>query len=233
MNSDLIDLVLLASPVVQAVMVILALMSIAAWAVAFAKSYQIRQAKKKAKQFDQLFWHTQELTGLFNQVSQNTVKLQGLESIFEAGFKEFVRLKKQGVIHTSDLIAGTQRAMKIAFTRESDRLENHLALLATVGSSAPYIGLFGTVWGVMHAFQSLGDIQNATLAAVAPGISEALIATAIGLFAAIPAVIAYNRLSNHADRLLSEYENFAEGFLTILQRQAHTLENPSAVQPEQ
>ncbi|MDG6772769.1 protein TolQ [Thiomicrorhabdus sp. ZW0627] len=228
MNSDLIDIVLLASPVVQAVMVILAIMSISAWAVAIAKSHQVRQASKVAQQFDQVFWQTQELTSLYNQVSQSGEKSKGMASIFEAGFREFVRLRKQGVAHTSDLIAGTQRAMKIAFSKESEVLENRLSLLATVGSSAPYIGLFGTVWGVMHAFQSLGHVQNATLAAVAPGISEALIATAIGLFAAIPAVIAYNRLSNQVDRLLGEYENFAEGFLTIMQRQAHSLENKPA-----
>jgi len=142
--------------------------------------------------------------------------------IFADGFKEFIRLKQQGVTNSGDLINGSQRTMKIAFTKQSDKLENHLSFLATVGSSAPYIGLFGTVWGVMHAFQSLGDIQHATLAAVAPGISEALIATAIGLFAAIPAVIAYNRLSNKVARLLIEYENFSEGFLSILQRQAHS-----------
>ncbi|WP_028486760.1 protein TolQ [Thiomicrorhabdus chilensis] len=230
MNSELIDLVLMASPVVQAVMVILALMSIAAWSVAISKSYQVRQAGKVAKQFDQTFWQTQELTSLFNQVVQSGEKPKGMASIFEAGFREFVRLKKQGVAHTSDLMAGTQRAMKVAYSKESEQLENRLALLATVGSSAPYIGLFGTVWGVMHAFQSLGNVQNATLAAVAPGISEALIATAIGLFAAIPAVIAYNRLTNQVDRLLGEYENFAEGFLTIMQRQAHSLETGASGQ---
>ncbi|MEA3406078.1 MAG: protein TolQ [Pseudomonadota bacterium] len=224
MNSDLIDLVLMASPVVQAVMVILAIMSIAAWAVAIAKSHQVRKAEKLAKTFDQTFWNTQELTTLFNDVVRNGDSERGMAKIFESGFREFVRLKKQGVVHTADLMAGTQRAMKIAFSKEADQLENRLSLLATVGSSAPYIGLFGTVWGVMHAFQSLGNVQHATLAAVAPGISEALIATAIGLFAAIPAVIAYNRLSNKVDRLLNEYENFAEGFLTIMQRQAHSLE---------
>jgi len=224
MNSDLIDLVLMASPVVQAVMLILAIMSIAAWAVALAKSHQIRKAQKLAQSFDQTFWNTQELTTLFNDVVRNGENERGMAKIFESGFREFVRLKKQGVVHTADLMAGTQRAMKVAFSKEADQLENRLSLLATVGSSAPYIGLFGTVWGVMHAFQSLGDVQHATLAAVAPGISEALIATAIGLFAAIPAVISYNRLSNKVDRLLSEYENFAEGFLTIMQRQAHSLE---------
>ena len=227
LNGDLLDLVLMASPVVQAVMVILALMSIAAWAVSLSKSYQIRQAQKRAKLFDKTFWNTQELTTLFNEVVADQSKKDGMSHIFESGFREFVRLKKQGVAHTADLMAGTERAMKVAFSRESDKLENRLSFLATVGSSAPYIGLFGTVWGVMHAFQSLGNVQHATLAAVAPGISEALIATAIGLFAAIPAVIAYNGLSNKVDRLLSEYENFAEGFLTIMQRQAHSLETKS------
>ncbi|MBD3776514.1 MAG: protein TolQ [Thiotrichales bacterium] len=229
MNTELMDLILMASPVVQAVMVILAVMSIAAWAVAIAKSHQLTQAGKQAQQFEQLFWQTPELTGLFNQMTQGGQVNQGMAAIFEAGFREFVRLKKQGVANSADLIAGAQRAMKITFSKSADQLEHRLDLLATVGSSAPYIGLFGTVWGVMHAFQSLGNVQNATLAAVAPGISEALIATAIGLFAAIPAVIAYNRLSNRAERLLSEYENFAEGFLTILQRQAHALEQNNAV----
>jgi len=221
-DSDLFELLLQASPVVQAVMIILAFMSIAAWAVAIAKSYQIRKLAKESRKFENNFWETQELSVLYQQVEANRSTASGLALLFADGFKEFVRLKQQGVEDASDLMAGSQRTMKIAFTKQADRLENHLSFLATVGSSAPYIGLFGTVWGVMHAFQSLGDVQHATLAAVAPGISEALIATAIGLFAAIPAVIAYNRLSTRVDRLLSEYENFGEGFLTILQRQAHS-----------
>ncbi len=220
-DSDLFELLLNASPVVQAVMLLLAFMSLAAWAVAFAKSYQIRKLAGASRQFEKSFWETQELSSLYQQVEAGRDSASGLALLFADGFKEFVRLKQQGVTDAADLLAGSQRSMKIAFTKQSDKLENHLSFLATVGSSAPYIGLFGTVWGVMHAFQSLGDVQHATLAAVAPGISEALIATAIGLFAAIPAVIAYNRLSNKVDRLLSEYENFAEGFLTILQRQAH------------
>lgn len=220
-DTDLIEIILIASPVVQAVMLLLAFMSLAAWAVAFAKSYQIRKAMKEARQFEKRFWETQELSGLYHQIDTNRESASGLAIMFADGFKEFVRLKQQGVMEANDLIAGSQRSMKIAFTQQADRLENHLSFLATVGSSAPYIGLFGTVWGVMHAFQSLGNVQHATLAAVAPGISEALVATAIGLFAAIPAVIAYNRLSNRVDRLLNEYENFAEGFLSILQRQAH------------
>ena len=221
-DMDILHLLLNASPVVQAVMLLLALMSIAAWAVAIAKSYQIRKHLKASKEFEETFWSTQELTSLYQQVELSREDASQLALMFADGFKEFARLKQQGVEDANDLIAGSQRTMKIAFTRTSDILENHLSLLATVGSSAPYIGLFGTVWGVMHAFQALGDVQHATLAVVAPGISEALVATAIGLFAAIPAVIAYNRLSNRVDRLLNEYENFAEGFLTILQRQAHS-----------
>ena len=215
-------LVLNASPVVQAVMGLLLLMSIAAWAVTFAKSHQLRKARNASQAFEETFWNTQDLTQLYNQLNGNYETNKGLAAIFEAGFKEFVNLKKQGVTDANDLVAGTQRAMKISFSREIESLENHTPMLATIGSSAPYIGLFGTVWGVMHAFSALGDIQNATLAAVAPGISEALIATAIGLFAAIPAVIAYNRLTNKTERLINQYENFAEGFLTIVQRQAHT-----------
>ncbi|BCN93604.1 Tol-Pal system subunit TolQ [Thiomicrorhabdus immobilis] len=222
-DSDLIEIILTASPVVQTVMVLLAIMSLAAWSVAFAKSYQVRKALREAKQFEKIFWETQELSSLYHQVESNRHDAAGLALIFADGFKEFARLKQQGVQEAADLVSGAQRTMKIAFSRQSDALENHLSLLATVGSSAPYIGLFGTVWGVMHAFQSLGDVQHATLAAVAPGISEALIATAIGLFAAIPAVIAYNRLTNKVDRLLNEYENFSEGFLTILHRQAHSV----------
>lgn len=218
---DLVTLILTASPVVQAVMALLALMSISVWAVAIAKHYELKKSRQAAKIFESTFWSSPELTNLFKEVESNRESEHGLSLIFADGFREFIRLQNQGVTHTNDLLLGAQRAMKIAFSRESDRLEKHLSLLATVGSSAPYIGLFGTVWGVMHAFQSLGNVQHATLAAVAPGISEALIATAIGLFAAIPAVIAYNRLSNRVDRLLNEYENFADGFTTILQRQAH------------
>lgn len=220
-DMDLVTLVLIASPVVQAVMLLLLLMSIAVWAVAFAKTSQIRKSQQLRERFETTFWNSQELTNLFREIESDRDQQKGLALIFADGFREFIRLQNQGVTHTNDLLMGSQRAMKIAFSRESDKLEKHLSLLATVGSSAPYIGLFGTVWGVIHAFQSLGNIEHATLAAVAPGISEALIATAIGLFAAIPAVIAYNRLSNRVDRLLNEYENFADGFLAVLQRQAH------------
>lgn len=225
MNDDsLMELILNASQVVQGVMLILLLMSIFAWAIMFAKSYQLRKARIEAEEFDSLFWNTSELTQLYHIVTSEPEKQNGNALIFEAGFKEFVRLKQQGVVNSTDLISGTQRAMKVAFSKQTERLETRTPFLATVGSSAPYIGLFGTVWGVMHAFSSLGDIQNATLAAVAPGISEALIATAMGLFAAIPAVIAYNRLTVKTDKIITQYENFAEGFLTVIQRQAHTHE---------
>lgn len=227
MDKDLIELVLNASVVVQAVMVLLAIMSLAVWAVAFRKVHQISRARKEAAEFEKAFQYAQNLNSIYQQIDIHDGKTQGKAVIFTEGYKEFLRLKKQGVDDANDLISGSQRMMKVAFSKECDRIEKHLSLLATVGSSAPYIGLFGTVWGVMHAFQALGDVQHATLAAVAPGISEALIATAIGLFAAIPAVIAYNSLSNKADRLLGEYENFADGFLTVIQRQAHASDKKS------
>jgi biopolymer transport protein TolQ len=220
-NHSMWELVMQASPLVQAVMAILILMSVAAWAVALAKSYQIRQANQAVETFQKEFWEAEELTRMYNQLGSYGNENRGMYSIFESGFQEFVRLKNQGVDEASDLVSASQRTMRVAFNKEADQLENRLSLLATVGSSAPYIGLFGTVIGVMHAFQGLGDVPNATLAAVAPGIAEALLATGIGLFAAIPAVIFYNRLSTQVDKLLSRYESFAEEFLTILQRQAH------------
>ncbi|BBN59355.1 protein TolQ [Hydrogenovibrio marinus] len=222
---SLTELVFNASPVVQGVMALLLAMSIMSWAIIFAKSFQLKKAREAANEFDELFWNTPELSTLYTQLNNGEVPMTGSSLIFDAGFKEFVRLKKQGVTDTSDLVTGTQRVMKVAFTKQAEILENRIASLATVGSSSPYIGLFGTVWGVMHAFSSLGDVQNATLSTVAPGISEALIATAIGLFAAIPASVAFNRLTVKADKLITQYENFAEGFLTIIQRQAHMAEH--------
>ncbi len=223
-SASLLELVIEASLVVQGIMLILIIMSIMVWAITFAKNSQIKLAKKDSDEFEEVFWAAHDLTSLYNQVSLNSFDNQGLEAIFEAGFKEFVNLKKQGVKESADIVSGVQRAMKVAFSNESEKLEQSIPILATIGSSAPYIGLFGTVWGVMHAFVALGDMPNATLAAVAPGISEALIATALGLFAAIPAVIAYNQLSTKAEKVVVQYENFAEGFLTIIQRQSHSIE---------
>jgi len=224
---NILQILLQASPVVQAVIVLLLLMSILAWTIAFAKRSQIRKAAKQAEKFQERFDFTDDLTQLYYDIHQQSSQQKSMENLFEAGYQEFVRLKKQGVCDINDLLAGTQRAMKVAFSKEAERLEAQLPTLATVGSSAPYIGLFGTVWGVMHAFLSLGNIQHATLAAVAPGIAEALIATAAGLFAAIPAVIAYNHLSSQADKVLGQYEIFADGFLSVLQRQAHLLSKTS------
>jgi biopolymer transport protein TolQ len=222
MNHGILDLVMMASPIVQAVMAILVFMSIAAWAVAFAKSYQVRKALGEVRLFQQDFWQAEDLGRMYGELGRyGEDHSKGMYAMFEAGFQEFVRLKNQGVTEESDLVSASHRSMKVVFNKEAERLENRLSFLATVGSSAPYIGLFGTVVGVMNAFQGLGENANATLSAVAPGIAEALLATGIGLFAAIPAVIFYNSLSTKVNKVLSSYEGFAEEFLTILQRQAH------------
>ncbi|WP_044409651.1 protein TolQ [Thiomicrospira microaerophila] len=221
-DHSMLDLVLMATPLVQAVMAILVFMSVSAWAVAIAKSYQIRKAKRDTELFLEQFWEAEDLAKFYKDLSFSTEgDSKGLNAIFEAGFQEFVRLKNQGVQDANDLMNATHRSMRIVFNKQSERLENRLSYLATIGSSAPYIGLFGTVIGVMHAFQGLSENTTATLSAVAPGIAEALLATGMGLFAAIPAVIFYNSLSTKADKVLSNYERFAEEFLSILQRQAH------------
>ncbi|VAW46471.1 Tol-Pal system protein TolQ [hydrothermal vent metagenome] len=221
MNENFVELILNASTIVQSVMVLLVFMSLMVWAVTFSKWYQIRKAKRVAQQFVDTYLSSPDLNTFYQQDKLSNHHGQGLSHVFLEGFREFLRLKKLGALEASDLTSGAQRMMKIAFSKEADRLENRLSILATIGSSAPYIGLFGTVLGVMHAFQGLGEMQNATLAAVAPGISEALIVTAMGLFAAIPAVIAYNSLSNRVDRLLGEYENFSDTLLMSLQRDAY------------
>lgn len=225
-DQSMLDLVFMASPIVQAVMAILVFMSVLAWSVALAKSNEVRKANKLVNLFQDDFWESEDLSHMYNSMGRyGDDKPSGMHAIFEAGFQEFVRLKNQGVKDASDLVSASQRTMKIAFNKEGDKLENRLSYLATIGSSAPYIGLFGTVLGVMHAFQGLGDTPNATLSVVAPGIAEALLATGLGLFAAIPAVIFYNSLTNKVDKLLGRYESFAEEFLTILQRQAHVTES--------
>ena len=221
MNADLslLQLVLAASPVVQAVMVILVMASILSWALIFGKARQLRQARQAAESFEHDFWGSSDITGTYSKLSMRRGTLAGLERIFEAGFSEFGRLRRK-TSNDEIIMDGSGRAMRIAVSRESDTIEQHLPFLATVGSISPYIGLFGTVWGIMNSFTALGNVQQATLAMVAPGIAEALIATAIGLFAAIPAVIFYNRFATDVDRLMSRYENFSEEFATVLQRQA-------------
>jgi biopolymer transport protein TolQ len=187
----------------------------------FRKRGQLGAARRAADDFEDRFWSGKDLLSLYNKITSRRHSPAGMERIFEAGFKEFARLRKQANIDPAAVLDGTQRAMRVALSREIDALETHLSFLATVGSTSPYVGLFGTVWGIMNSFRALGNVNQATLAMVAPGIAEALIATAMGLFAAIPAVIAYNRYSNDVERLVNRYGTFLEEFSTILQRQVH------------
>jgi biopolymer transport protein TolQ len=218
-NNDLsvFSLVLDASPVVQGVLVLLLLASVASWAVIFQRRRVISKSRKTAERFEADFWSGGDLGELYRRIETKGREGMGLESIFESGFREFSRLRQQG-LPPDQLLDGSRRAMRVAQLRELDRLEDSLAMLATVGSTSPYVGLFGTVWGIMSAFHNLGNVQQATLAAVAPGIAEALIATAIGLFAAIPAVVAYNRFTDQVSRLEMRFDTFTEEFSTILQR---------------
>jgi biopolymer transport protein TolQ len=211
------NMALEASPVVQAVLVLLMIASVASWAVIFGKSRVISQSRRQADQFETAFWSGGDLASLYRSIETKGRAGTGMQSIFESGFGEFSRLRQQG-IPTDQLLEGARRAMRGSQMREIDRLERNLAMLATVGSTSPYVGLFGTVWGIMSAFHNLGNVQQATLAAVAPGIAEALIATAIGLFAAIPAVVAYNRFADQVSRLEMRFDTFVEEFSTILQR---------------
>jgi len=213
-------LVLDASLVVQLVMLLLLLASVASWAVIIQKRRVLRQARVNAENFEKEFWSGGDLNGLYKRLSGRPEGKLGMSGIFEAGFREFSRLRKQDDLQASQIVEGSRRAMLVSQMREADRLEQNLALLATVGSTSPYVGLFGTVWGIMNSFIALGNVQQATLAMVAPGIAEALIATAMGLFAAIPAVIAYNRYADTVGRIESRYDTFVEEFSTILQRHA-------------
>jgi biopolymer transport protein TolQ len=219
-DMSLTTLITGASLPVQMVMAILLIVSIVSWWYIFIKVMTIGRAEKEAESFEHTFWTGGDLNKLHDGLSAGRNKPHGMSSIFEAGFKEFVRLKKQPGLEVSDLMEGSRRAMRAAYNREMDDLDSHLPYLASVGSVSPYIGLFGTVWGIMNAFRGLANMAQATLAHVAPGIAEALIATAIGLFAAIPAVIAYNRFASSVDRLAVRYESFIEEFTNILQRKS-------------
>jgi biopolymer transport protein TolQ len=210
-----------ASTVVQLVMLLLLSVSMASWTMIFRRRAVLREARLEADEFERRFWSGGDLGALYREVSKDEDNAFGMAGIFHAGFSEFARLHKQLGIEPRAVVEGAQRVMRVVLSRETDDLETHLSFLATVGSTSPYVGLFGTVWGIMNAFRGLGNAQQATLAMVAPGIAEALIATAMGLFAAIPAVIAYNRYSNDVERLINRYDNFLEEFSTILQRQAH------------
>jgi biopolymer transport protein TolQ len=211
------SLVAQASFVVQAVLVLLVALSLWSWWQIFLKLFQLKRAVKDTAAFEDEFWRGGDLAELFGRRSVTRTGT-GLEHIFTAGFREFTKHRKQGSI-ASVTLDSARRAMRAAYQREIDTLDAHLAGLATVGSVSPYIGLFGTVWGIMNAFRGLANVSQATLAQVAPGIAEALIATAIGLFAAIPAVVAYNRYTHDVDRLAVRYETFIEEFSNILQRQ--------------
>jgi biopolymer transport protein TolQ len=209
-----------ASLLVQLVMLLLLAASLISWTMIFRKWGNINSAHRAAERFEGKFWAGSNLNQMFQEMTRQEKTLNGMDSIFVSGFREFARLEKQKNIEPMDILEGVQRAMRVALSREIEYLETHLAFLATVGSTSPYIGLFGTVWGIMNSFHALGAIQQATIAHVAPGIAEALVATAMGLFAAIPAVIAYNRYSNKVERLVTRYEIFMEEFASILQRQA-------------
>jgi biopolymer transport protein TolQ len=221
MNGDLsiIRLIAEASIAVQLVIALLVAASLASWAIIFAKRRVIRRARMEADQFESSFWSGGDLAQLYRTL-ESRGGATGMASIFELGFREFARLRQQGATASDQLLEGARRAMRVAQIKEIDRLEERLATLATVGSTSPYVGLFGTVWGIMNAFTSIGNVQQVTLAMVAPGIAEALVATAIGLFAAIPAVIAYNRYADQVGRLEMRFDAFMEEFTTILQRHA-------------
>jgi len=206
--------------VVKIVMLMLVAASIMSWVLIVNRWQVIGRAGNAARDFEDRFWSGGDLTQLFSQVKKAPNPDSGMETIFMAGFKEYARLRNSPGSDPDAVMEATQRAMRIAMSREQERLERHLSFLATVGSTSPYVGLFGTVWGIMNSFRSLATVSQATLQVVAPGIAEALIATAIGLFAAIPAVIAYNRYSARVDALLNRYATFAEEFYAILHRQS-------------
>jgi len=216
---DLLQLILHASLPVQLVMLLLLFASVASWVIIFRKKKVLDRADRESAQFEERFWSGADLTKLYAGASQRNRDVGGMESIFEAGFREFSRERR--VADSRLQLEGAQRGMRVATARELDGLEHNLEFLANVGSISPYVGLFGTVWGIMISFQSLANVTEATIASVAPGISEALIATAMGLFAAIPAVWAYNRFATKVERIAVRYDAFSEEFSSILERQSH------------
>lgn len=228
MNADLslVRLVADASFVVQIVMLSLLVISIVSWSLIFRKKAALGRAHSQALEFENTFWSGTDLSTLYSRVDRE--ETNGLQAIFAAGFREFLRSRPQTRRDPELMVDSARRAMLVALGREVDDLETHLNFLATAGSTSPYIGLFGTVWGIMNSFRALGDVQYATLQLVAPGIAEALIATAMGLFAAIPAVIAYNRYSYQLDRLTGRYETFVDEFTNILQRQMPAINRAEA-----
>jgi biopolymer transport protein TolQ len=227
MNTDLsiTALILHASLVVQIVMAGLALVSLASWTVIFGKLFGLKRVRGSNDDFEREFWSGKSLTEL-NQAVNNKTSTAALERIFASGMREFLKLRERR-LDAGMQLDGARRAMRASFQRELDVVESNLSFLATVGSVSPYVGLFGTVWGIMHAFVGLSNMTQVTLATVAPGIAEALVATAIGLFAAIPAVVAYNRFARDIDRIAIQMETFIEEFSNILQRNVSTPPNPA------
>lgn len=207
--------------VVKLVMLILLSASVFSWTYILQRASYLKSLNANTAQFEQAFWSGEDLSRLYSEGGQ-AVAREGLPAVFNAGFKEFTRFRKMPGALREDIMENTQRAMKVAQMREQDRLETHLPFLATVASISPYIGLFGTVWGIMESFHALANVQQATIAMVAPGISEALVATALGLFAAIPAGIAYSRLITEIGRLMNRFDAFEEEFMNILVRQTQS-----------
>ncbi|HTH94604.1 MAG TPA: protein TolQ [Rhodocyclaceae bacterium] len=216
---SIFELVAHASLVVKLVMLLLLGVSFMSWYWIFRKSFAIRDSRKRTDEFEREFWSGGDLNNLYQNAAGNRHSSGAMERIFEAGYREFSKLRNQRTLDPATVVDGARRAMRATYQREIDDLEAHLAFLASVGSVSPYVGLFGTVWGIMHAFRGLSSMATATLSAVAPGIAEALVATAIGLFAAIPAVVAYNRFAHDVDRIAVRFESFMEEFSNILQRQ--------------
>jgi biopolymer transport protein TolQ len=208
-----------AGPVVKIVMLLLFAASVWSWTIIIQRWFFLKNAHLSVRQFEEKFWAGKELSELYLELGKRRDTLHGLELVFYAGFSEYTRLNKQPNAKPRAVMDGAQRAMRVILAREIAGLEQHLSFLATVGSTSPYVGLFGTVWGIMTSFRALSGVQQATMSMVAPGISEALIATAMGLFAAIPAVIAYNRYSSEVERLTNIYDTFAEEFSSILHRE--------------
>ncbi|MCK5831808.1 MAG: protein TolQ [Methylococcales bacterium] len=224
MTNDLsiLHLITNASFVVQLVMFILLVASVISWTFIFSKRKELNRAFSVANEFEEEFWSSADLTELYQKLSGKHFTPEGIEKIFIVGYKEFSRMRQTTNTTPAFHVESAEKVMRIELTRELDQLDESLPFLATVGSTSPYIGLFGTVWGIMNSFRALGEVKQATLAHVAPGIAEALIATAIGLFAAIPAVVAYNRFTTRLDRLTGRYELFVDEFIVVLQRQAHS-----------
>ncbi|HKT42897.1 MAG TPA: protein TolQ [Rhodanobacteraceae bacterium] len=228
---NILDLVIHASWPVVIVLAILVVFSFTSWVIIFRKKMMLDAASRDADDFEERFWSGVDLAALFREVSNRAGEAGGLAAVFESGFREFVRQRQRGGEDRRAVLESAERAMRVAGTREVEKLERNLEYLANVGSISTYVGLFGTVWGIMIAFQGLGTMKQATIATVAPGISEALVATAMGLVAAIPAVWAYNRYSTRLERLTVRYETFQEEFSSVLQRQMHADDQPAAPAP--